>query len=167
MVWDLLRLFDNLKDAAMTKRTKDDRCWPIHFKITSKIVNISGWETVQWQVSDLYLLDDLNDPKNAFHTLPLELFLDERDEYRLNLLSHPPKLFFIFDITEDDSLTPIKLTACQSVAASYMDGEAIVHSVTMPVAVQVWMEAFFARHGEAPAPERKKKSSGDKRGANE
>jgi len=46
-------------------------------------------------------------------------------------------------------MRPSLLTASQDEASAYMDGgEEDVFSCPMPAAVQCWIEAFIARHGE-------------------
>jgi hypothetical protein len=49
------------------------------------------------------------------------------------------------------------LTASQTVAGQYMDGDNQVLSCDMPLAVQAWMEAYIGRHGELLEVRRKKR----------
>lgn len=80
--------------------------------------------------------------------LSLQLHRDERAAYRFNLSSDDPRLFVVCN-EEDQCMRPFVLTASQDLASSYMDGgEEDVFSVSMPHAIQCWIEAFIARHGE-------------------
>ena len=48
-----------------------------------------------------------------------------------------------------ERMEPFLVTASQDVAASYMDGgEEDVYSISMPEAIQCWIEGFIGRHGE-------------------
>ena len=61
---------------------------------------------------------------------------------------------------DEGDAEPTAITASQDVAADWMDGEQQVLEAPMPLAIQVWIEAYLARHGEAPMEERKKKRKG-------
>jgi len=81
--------------------------------------------------------------------LVLQLYRDERAAYRFNLSARTPRLFVYCDPDDNGRMVPRLVTASQDVAASYMDGsEEHIYSIDMPEALQCWIEAFIARHGE-------------------
>lgn len=97
----------------------------------------------------------------------LQLHKDERTDYRFNLSSQQPKLFLVMDNVESGEKPAIQLlTASQSVAAQYMDGDNLVLSNDMPLAVQAWMEAFIGRHGELLEVRRKKRKGAGRANGN-
>jgi|GEM_PF-4827919 len=80
--------------------------------------------------------------------LALALFNDELPAYRFNISSGNARLFVVCN-EEAEFMSPFLITASQDEAASYMDGgEEDVFSISMPTAIQCWIEAFIARHGE-------------------
>ncbi len=100
---------------------------------------------------------------NPLTWLPLELHRDERSAYRFNLNSVVPHLFVLCDDTEGDEWLPMQITACQDLAASWLDGEQKVLEYPMPEALQCWMEAFITEHGELIEVKRKKRYAGEKK----
>lgn len=130
---------------------KDESIWPIAFRLASEEKQIGRWSTLSWSIEDVCLYDQ--DKKNEVvqseggYILPLELYRDERTEYRFNLSSQDPHLFIVCE-EENEQLSPLLVTAAQSVAGSYMDGDYQVLHIQIPLQVQAWMEAFIGRHGE-------------------
>jgi hypothetical protein len=112
------------------------------------------WTTTQWQLKDFNLA-----PKpDAKHHACLQLHRDERTDYRFNLSSQQPKLFLVLDsIESEEEPNIVTITASQTVAGQYMDGDYLVLSNDMPLAVQAWMEAYIGRHGELLEQRRKKR----------
>ncbi|MGF1733269.1 DUF3305 domain-containing protein [Photobacterium kasasachensis] len=148
---------------------KDESIWPIAFRLASEEKQIGRWSTLSWSIEDVCLYDQ--DKKNEVaqsdggYILPLELYRDERTEYRFNLSSQDPHLFIVCE-EENEQLSPLLVTAAQSVAGSYMDGDYQVLHIQIPLQVQAWMEAFIGRHGELIEFRRKrcKDKSKDKKG---
>lgn len=146
-----------------TDTEKSQQCWPLSCRLSVNPVSVGRWSMPQWQLDGFNLRPhplDLN-------VVPLNLFKDERGEYRFNLSSTRPKLFVVLD---SDGLTEtsegihqglrapvVCVTAAQNVAASYMDGDYVVLSDEMPLPVQAWIEAFIGRHGELLDVRRKKR----------
>ena len=130
---------------------KSENLWTIECQLESHNVGEGRWVTQQWEWKSV----DLKPTKANSLTLPLELYKDERTDYRFNLSSVQPKLFLALENL--DTLEPVKLTASQSVAASYLDGDYLVLSIEMPLPIQAWMEAFIGRHGELLEQKRKKR----------
>ncbi|WP_207061407.1 DUF3305 domain-containing protein [Motiliproteus sp. SC1-56] len=145
-----------------TEQQEEVRYWPVQVTLRRKRVSRGRWEADQWSlvgcesdrgsaqaclsVEQTPLADE--GCEYRWRGLALELFRDERAAYRFNLSSGDPRLFVI--CSEDEGvMEPYLVTACQDDAASYMDGgEEDVFSISMPAAVQCWIEAFIARHGE-------------------
>lgn len=130
---------------------KSENLWTIECQLESHNVGEGRWVTQQWEWKSV----DLKPTKASPLTLVLELYKDERTDYRFNLSSVQPKLFLALENL--DTLEPVKLTASQSVAASYLDGDYLVLSIEMPLPIQAWMEAFIGRHGELLEQKRKKR----------
>ncbi|MDP2571707.1 DUF3305 domain-containing protein [Vibrio penaeicida] len=130
---------------------KSENLWTIECQLESQNVGEGRWVTQQWEWKGV----DLKPTEPNPLTLALELYKDERTDYRFNLSSVQPKLFLALENL--DTLEPVKLTASQSVAASYLDGDYLVLSIEMPLPIQAWMEAFIGRHGELLEQKRKKR----------
>lgn len=126
---------------------------PIGVTLVAREHHIRGFRATQWQIDSLVPGDE------GDATLWLQLTMTERAAYRFNLTSATPRLFVRCG-DAGGSPTPSAISASQDVAASWMDGEQQVLDVAMPVAIQAWLEAYLARHGEAPEEGRKKKRKG-------
>lgn len=125
----------------------------LSFDLNSETYHIKGFTSTQWHINRLSPGDD------GTFVLDLQLLLTERAAYRFNLSAGTPRLF----VRCGDSgglPSPAAITASQDVAASWLDGEHQVLEVEMPLAIQLWLEAYLSRHGEAPAEGRKKKRKG-------
>lgn len=125
----------------------------LSFSLVPEHRRIKGFTATQWQIHDLTPGD------TGPHVLALQLFMTERAAYRFNLGSLTPRLFVRAGFS-GQAPEPTALTASQEVAASWMDGEQQVFDVAMPAAIQLWLEAYLAHHGEAPVEGRKKKRKG-------
>ncbi|WP_441257614.1 DUF3305 domain-containing protein [Vibrio sp. Vf1514] len=135
-------------DTAKTETT-----WPLGCELVAHEITTGMWVTTQWQLKGFLLQAD-----DAPYPAILELYRDERTDYRFNLSSQQPKLFLVLENPEEDARPNIiRLTASQSVAGQYMDGDYLVLSNEMPLPVQAWMEAFIGRHGELLEVKRKKR----------
>ncbi|SON48662.1 DUF3305 domain-containing protein [Vibrio tapetis] len=140
----------------MTLSKTEDR-WPIECLIEAKEVTSGRWSVTQWQWADVILQPSSSGkPEGDAWILALELFRDERTDYRFNLSSQQPKLFLAIE-EENERLKPITLTASQSIAGNFLDGDYLVLSIDMPLAIQAWMEAYIGRHGELLEQRRKKR----------
>ena len=146
---------------------KNEHVWPINFRLQAEERQVGRWTTHAWTIEDICLYEEdlavdmtIADIGAGNYMMPLELFRDERMEYRFNLNSQSPHLFFIC-AEEDEQLKPVLVTAAQGVAARYMDGDYMVLHIDIPLAIQAWMEAFLGRHGELF--EFKRKRGGDKK----
>ncbi|MGJ7456940.1 DUF3305 domain-containing protein [Halomonas sp. MA07-2] len=126
---------------------------PINITLVAREHAINGFRATQWEITEL-------SPKpGGDATLWLQLTMTERAAYRFNLTSGNPRLFVRAGFTGGPA-EPGAITASQDVAAAWMDGEQQVLEAPMPLAIQVWIEAYLSRHGEAPVEERKKKRKG-------
>lgn len=148
---------------------KTESIWHIECQLISEHIVKKLWTTTQWKLQ-------------GFNTRPeqlqsnvglLELHRDERTDYRFNLNSQIPKLFVVLENLDDESseesvVVPniVTLTASQSVAGQYMDGDYLVLSDDMPLAVQAWMEAYIGRHGELIEVRRKKRKGAGRASGN-
>lgn len=114
---------------------------------------MKGFTLTQWRIAQLTPGDQ------GGHVLGLQLTMTERAAYRFNLSSSSPRLFVRAGFT-GQAPRPDAISASQDVAAGWLDGEQQVLETAMPVAIQVWIESYLARHGEAPVQGRKKKRKG-------
>lgn len=125
----------------------------LSFDLASETLQIKGFRSTRWRIVDL-------SPGDAGPwMLDLQLFLTERAAYRFNLTGGVPRLFVRCG-QSGDTPKPSAITASQDVAAAWLDGEHQVLEVDMPLAIQVWLEGYLVRHGEAPEEGRKKKRKG-------
>lgn len=143
----------------MVEKIKDPQCWRVQFDLQATEIKVGRWNSLRWALINIHFPKKQEDFSNAAYELSLILYKDERADYRFNLNSRIPMLFFVFEVGINDYLTPLKVTASQSCAARFMDGDYYVLSEPMSLPLQAWMEAFIARHGEL-VEETKKKRKG-------
>lgn len=135
--------------------------WPLQVRLSRRRVGQGLWAGDSWSVTAIASArDGAQGPScvtfaadGAEHFdwtgLSLALHRDERPAYRFNLDARTPRLFVHCHADPAGRMVPALLTASQDVAASYMDGgEEDVFSIPMPAAIQCWIAAFIARHGE-------------------
>lgn len=143
----------------MLEQHKDESIWPIAFRLVSEEKQVGRWTTLSWSLEDVCLYGEEEQETLAGiddgYCLPLELHLYERTDYRFNLSSREPHLFIVCE-EENEQLSPLLITASQSVASGYMDGDYHVLHIKTPLQVQAWMEAFIGRHGELIEHRRKR-----------
>ncbi|MBF7052399.1 DUF3305 domain-containing protein [Halomonas sp. KAO] len=125
----------------------------VSLTLDEQTTRIKGFVSRRYSIRELTLGDD------GPWTLTLQLTMTERAAYRFNLTSETPRLF-VRSGDAGEPPVPSAITASQDVAGSWMDGEQEVLEVAMPLAIQAWIEAYLARHGEAPPEGRKKKHKG-------
>lgn len=114
---------------------------------------VKGFTVTQWDVTALEPGSD------GPYVLGLQLYMTERAAYRHNLGAGSPRVFVRCE-EHDAIMFPDAVTASQEVAAGWMDGERLVLDVAMPLAIQLWLEAYLVRHGEGDDGARKKKRKG-------
>ncbi|MCG9786970.1 DUF3305 domain-containing protein [Vibrio barjaei] len=142
---------DSLVDGLIVE--KNEHQWPLQIDLSIVEKQVGRWATTQRELDGFQLeVTDISKPHAT-----LELYRDERTDYRFNLSSQNPMLFVVLDSHEETSLTPIMVTASQAVAGSFMDGDYLVLSKPIPLPIQAWMEAFIGRHGELLEVRRKKR----------
>lgn len=129
---------------------KTDQIRLLQFDLKIAHLKINGWDTVRWDLVNLKAPRKKEEVSDQFYSLRLFLFKDERTDYRFNLSSNNPSLFFIFEFDENSIIQPFKVTASQSCAAGFMDSDYHVITISMPLALQVWMEAYIGKYGELP-----------------
>lgn len=125
----------------------------LSFDVIGERRHIKGFSTTRWRITHL------QPGHGGPWTLELQLYLTERAAYRFNLTGQTPRLFVCAG-EAGGTPTPTAITASQEVAASWLDGEQQVLEVDMPLAIQAWLEAYLAHHGEAPPEGRKKARQG-------
>lgn len=152
-------------------------CWHLGIELEAVEIHMGRWISEEWKIKQLWPSlagHQANKNGNKTHNgiglttfLDLTLYRDERTAYRFNLSSVVPHLFILCDEDEENDIwTPSEITACQDVAASWLDGEHKVLETPMPEAVQCWMETFMAEHGELVEEMKKRRyAEGDKKGS--
>lgn len=141
----------------MIDKIKDPQYWLVQFDLDAIEINVGPWNSLRWGLRNIHLPRKQQDLAMTEYALGLILYKDERSDYRFNLSSRNPILFFIFEITENEKLIPLKVTVSQSCASRFMDGDYYVLSQPMPLPIQAWMEAFMGRHGELVEYKKKKR----------
>lgn len=116
---------------------------PIGVTLVAEQAGSGAFRLTQWRIARL-TPGDQGSP-----TLWLQLAMAERAAYRFNLASGAPRLFVRAGFSGAPA-EPAAITASQELAAAWMDGEQQVLEAPMPLAIQAWIEAYLARHGEAP-----------------
>lgn len=151
------------QQTVSEKLEKTQQLWPIECKLITHEISTGLWTTTQWQLASF----ELQPESQHDRVVALQLHRDERTDYRFNLSSQQPKLFLVLDTMESDEQPNIvTLTASQSVAGQYMDGDYLVLSNDMPLAVQAWMEAYIGRNGELLEQRRKKRKGAGRASGN-
>lgn len=138
---------------------KTENQWPLQFEVIEETKQVGRWSAPSWHIGDIHLYEKKTQAAQSNGILferDLEIFLDERTDYRFNLSSQDPKLFFAFE-NDNDVLIPVMITASQSLIGQYMDGDYVVLSIGMPLPVQAWLEAFIGKNGELIEVRRKKR----------
>ena len=138
---------------------KTESVWPLQFEVIEEIKQVGRWSAPSWHIGDVHLYEKVvvsAQSNGMLFERELEIFLDERTDYRFNLSSQSPKLFFAFE-NDNDVLIPVMITASQSMIGQYMDGDYVVLSINMPLPMQAWLEAFIGKHGELIEIRRKKR----------
>ncbi|WP_261835645.1 DUF3305 domain-containing protein [Vibrio ishigakensis] len=144
----------NMRLSLSDKVVKDQTRWTLGCGLELKAVAGNKWGLSQWHLDGF----ELHPEASADFLMTLELFRDERTDYRFNLSSQQPKLFVVLDILQSlEEPNLVAISASQSLAGQYMDGDYLVLSADMPVAIQAWMEAFIGRNGELLEERRKKR----------
>lgn len=151
-------------DGASAPAESHHDSWPLALVLRRRRVSGGAWEADSWslaaidsereQPSATVSCDPLDGAPGTelyrWRGLVLQLHRDERAAYRFNLGAARPRLFVNCNADERGRMVPKLVTACQDDAAAYMDGgDDDVLSIEMPLAIQCWIEAFLARHGEA------------------
>ncbi|USD37515.1 MULTISPECIES: DUF3305 domain-containing protein [Ferrimonas] len=127
---------------------RTDNIWPLQVKLKSKQVTMGRWSQTTWEVDQL--LPASADPIEGATIVGLELFKDERSNYRLNLDLDNPLLFVVCDETEAGEPVPMLVTANQNIAAGCLESDQPVFTCPIPQAIGCWIEAYITRHGEQP-----------------
>ena len=124
--------------------------WPLRFNLQCTLSKQGRWLSKSWQVTQLTLYQDQTTTELGRYLCQrsLNLCRAERSDYRFNLSSQSPHLFFVCEEDPESQLKPLLITASQIVAAGYMDGDYQVLHIAMPLAVQAWIEAYLGREGE-------------------
>ncbi|CAH0525960.1 DUF3305 domain-containing protein [Vibrio hippocampi] len=143
-------------DAHVKTVTKNENQWPIQAQLVLVDKQVGRWQVQQRELQGFALASESSESAISL----LELHRDERTDYRFNLSSSDPRLFVVLENHDDTQLTPLVVTASQTVAGSYLDGDYTVLSAPMPLPVQAWMEAFIGRHGELLEMRGKKRKKG-------
>ncbi|WP_286238496.1 DUF3305 domain-containing protein [Neptuniibacter halophilus] len=136
-------------------QARTSECWPLQVALSAETVEVAGWESKRWKISELL---PVQDQTAGYTPLQLELHRDERSAYRFNLDSVRPHLFVLCSEDEaEEQLTPVHITASQDDAASFMDGEHQLLETPMPEAIQCWIDTYLGIHGELIESGKKKK----------
>ncbi|NVD06683.1 DUF3305 domain-containing protein [Vibrio sp. JPW-9-11-11] len=142
---------------------KSEELWSVECLLIAHEIATGLWTTTQWQLTGF----NLKPTQLSERVRVLQLHRDERTDYRFNLSSNQPKLFVVLDSVDSDQQPSIvAITASQSVAGQYMDGDYLVLSNDMPLPVQAWIEAFIGRHGELLEQRRKKRKGAGRASGN-
>ncbi|GEN26621.1 hypothetical protein HVA01_02670 [Halovibrio variabilis] len=131
----------------------NDNLRAISITLVAETKQVNRFSLTQWRIAELAL------GEQGPVVLQLQLSMTERAAYRFNLTATTPRLFVRAGFSSQTP-KPDAITASQDVAAGWMDGEQQVLEAPMPMALQVWIESYLARHGEAPMEMRKKKRKG-------
>ncbi|MGY4879431.1 DUF3305 domain-containing protein [Vreelandella aquamarina] len=126
---------------------------PLSITLVAEQKHVGRFSIRQWRIGEL------TPGEQGPNVVWLQLSMTERAAYRFNLTSTTPQLFVRAGFSGEEP-APEVITASQEVAAGWMDGEQQVLEAPMPMAIQVWIERYLARHGEAPPEGRKKKRKG-------
>ncbi len=139
---------------------KSNAVWPIGIILQPIEKKVGRWREDTFEISGVTLNTEhqQHSNENHWHVMNLQLYRDERSDYRFNLSSSNPKLFIIVEQQSSDAKPKlVAVTASQTAVGNYLDGEYLVLSTALPLPIQAWMEAFIGRHGELLELGRKKR----------
>ncbi|AZQ12664.1 MULTISPECIES: DUF3305 domain-containing protein [Shewanella] len=120
--------------------------WPMYVSLRKVQKQVGRWASTSWELDQV--VPASQGPIEGATLVLLELYLDERASYRLNLDMDNPMLYVVCDELEDGAWVPMAISADQNVAAGCLEGDTPVLNMPMPEAVACWIEAFITRHGE-------------------
>ncbi|MCL1075637.1 DUF3305 domain-containing protein [Shewanella dokdonensis] len=120
--------------------------WPMYVSLKKVEKQIGRWLSESWELDQV--VPASQDAPAGANLVLLELFLDERASYRLNLDMDNPMLYIVCDEQEDGTWVPAAISADQNVAAGCLEGDTPVLNMVMPEAIACWIEAFISEHGE-------------------
>lgn len=161
-------LMDTALDASRESSRPDDTRW-LTVTLAPSQQTLGRFTLDTWVISRIAPADhgettprtpDQAAQPEPQRTLPLQLHLTERTDYRYNLRCEQPRLFVLCEEREADGMQPRVVTACQEVASHWLDGDQLVLDTPMPPALMVWLEGYLARHGERIDEGKKKKRKG-------
>lgn len=79
---------ESLTDGA---HSKTDSAWPLACNLEPRLVSRGRWQTTQWMLHGFSLTPEAQ----SQYVATLHLYRDERTDYRFNLSSQAPKLFWL------------------------------------------------------------------------
>ncbi|QSX33569.1 DUF3305 domain-containing protein [Shewanella avicenniae] len=120
--------------------------WPMYVSLKKVEKQVGRWLAESWELDQVVPGTEAA-PEGA-KLISLELYLDERASYRLNLDMDNPMLYIVCDEQEDGTWVPATISADQNVAAGCLEGDTPVLNMPMPEAVACWIEAFITQYGE-------------------
>lgn len=120
--------------------------WPMYVSLKKVQKQVGRWASSSWELDQV--VPASQGPVEGATLILLELYLDERASYRLNLDMDNPMIYVVCDELEDGTWVPMSISADQCVAAGCLEGDTPVLNMPMPEAVACWIEAFITRHGE-------------------
>lgn len=120
--------------------------WPMYVSLKKVEKQVGRWLAESWELDQVVPATEPA-PENA-KLVVLELFLDQRASYRLNLDMDNPMLYVVCDEQEDGTWVPSLLSADQNVAAGCLEGDTPVLNMAMPEAIACWIESFITQYGE-------------------
>lgn len=120
--------------------------WPMYVSLKKVEKQVGRWTSSTWELDSVVPASQASEGEGQL--VLLELYLDERASYRLNLDMDNPMLYIVCDELADGTWVPASISADQNVAAGCLEGDTPVLNIAMPEAVACWIEAFITRHGE-------------------
>lgn len=122
------------------------------------------WEAIAVLPADVHqgsteahcLLQDSQNEQWLYPSLPLSLYGDEVEDYRLNLSAPEPRLFVVTREDEGKQV-PIMISVSYGVAARMLDAGETVDGIPLPQELWDWAAEFSEANFRPPEPKKQKR----------
>lgn len=102
------------------------------------------------------LLQDSQTEQWLYPSLPLSLYADEVDDYRLNLSAPEPRLFIVTR-EEEGKQVPIMISVSYGMAARMLDAGETVDGIPLSEELWAWAAKFSEENFRPPEPKKEKR----------
>ncbi len=123
----------------ISDKFRTDETWLLACEFVDHNIITGAWVTKQKQLVGFNLYPE----KISDRSVILNLYSNEKKDYRANLKTGHPKLFVIIDNSTSEQDRLLTITASRKIADRYTDKGELVLSSDMPENVVTWLEDYI------------------------